>query len=332
MAAIVPRARENSSDSEYAYLRDESPKDKRFDEARAWADTLQKALVAAGLLRPAERVSQCALELFFDLRPDDDGVLHHKLASAAFCHWRHCPMCQQRRSLRNKARFLEALPGIEKAHPGARWLMLTLTVRNCPVEELRATITAMNKAWNRLTQRSEFQQVKGWVRATEVTKAADDTAHPHFHCLLMVSPSYFAGRHYVTQARWVQVWREVAKLDYDPIVDVRVVRPKVRDGVQVVGALVAAAAEVLKYSTKAEDLAESPEWLAEYIKQVHCLKFLTSGGALAGIFKDKPTDDLVHIDEDGGESELGEPVARLRYDWHPRPKRYARKKQQWTQV
>jgi plasmid rolling circle replication initiator protein Rep len=324
MGNIIPHACQNAIDGEYAYLRDESPKDKRFDEARAWADTLQKALVAAGLLRPAERVSQCALDLFFDLRPDDDGVLHHKLASAAFCHWRHCPMCQQRRSLRNKARFLEALPGIEKAYPGARWLMLTLTVRNCPVEELRATITAMNKAWNRLTQRVEFGKVKGWIRATEVTRADDGSAHPHFHCLLMVLPSYFSHG-YVTQARWVQVWREVAKLDYDPIVDVRVVRPKVRDGVQVAGALVAAASEVLKYATKAEDLAESPEWLAEYIKQVHCLKFLTSGGALAGIFKDKPDDDLVHIDENG-DPELGEPVARLRYDWQPKPKRYARKK------
>ncbi len=334
MANSVVCARESVNETcaveGYSLLREDSPQDHRFDDARAWADALQRALTAAGLLKPAERVSECALELFFDLKPDNDGVLHHKLSGARFCHYRHCPMCQQRRSLRNKARFLDALPRIEQSHPLSRWVMLTLTIRNCEVHELRATIGAMNKGWGRLLKRPEFGQVKGWIRATEVTRGADDSAHPHFHVLLMVPPSYFT-KYYVTQARWAQVWREVMRLDYDPIVDIRAIRPKSVKGpdgqiVQSVGALHAAVSEVLKYSTKAADLVNSPDWLAAYISQVHHLKFLTSGGALAGIFKDKPDDDLVHVDESA--DELGEAIARKRYDWLPKPKAYARKKPQ----
>jgi plasmid rolling circle replication initiator protein Rep len=332
MGAIVPKLQSHATPvpDGYSLLRNDSPQDAHFDDLRAWADAIQRALLAAGLTKQAQRVSRCATELFFDLRADADGVLHHKLASAWFCHFRHCSMCQHRRSLRHKAKFLAALPRIEAAHPLARWLLLTLTVRNCPVTQLRSTIGAMNKGWNRFVQRPEFAQVKGWVRATEVTRnRADDSAHPHFHCLLMVPPSYFSGKHYVTQERWAQVWREVMRLEYHPVVDIRAVRPKMvkgQDGqlVQSKSPLAAAVAEVLKYSTKAADLVESPEWLAAYIRQVHCLKFLTSGGALKGIFKESEDDDLVHVADE--EQVLDDPIARLRYDWHPKPKRYARKR------
>jgi hypothetical protein len=144
----------------------------------------------------------------------------------------------------------------------------------------------------------------------------------------MVPPSYFS-MHYVSQARWVELWREAMRLDYTPIVDVRVIRPKVtKMGGQVVqsrSALAAAAAEVLKYSTKAADLVDSPEWLAAYIAQVRCLKSIASGGALKGVFRERSDDDLVHIDEDG-EAGLGESVARWRYDWHKSLKRYVRRR------
>ena len=56
-----------------------------------------------------------------------------------------------------QARFYQFLPKLVTEHPKARWLFLTLTVRNCPVTELGDTLTAMNAAWQRLKDRKEFR-------------------------------------------------------------------------------------------------------------------------------------------------------------------------------
>ena len=68
-----------------------------------------------------------------------------------------------------QARFYQALPALEQEHPKARWIFLTLTVPNCPVEELRATLQEMGKGWQRLIKRKEFKPVLGFIRTTEVT-------------------------------------------------------------------------------------------------------------------------------------------------------------------
>lgn len=43
-----------------------------------------------------------------------------------------------------QARFYQSLPKIVAEYPGARWLFLTLTVRNCSIDALGETLTAMN--------------------------------------------------------------------------------------------------------------------------------------------------------------------------------------------
>ncbi|MDK7192887.1 protein rep, partial [Bifidobacterium sp. UMB1197] len=85
-----------------------------------------------------------------------------------------------------QARFYQALPKIVADYPSSRWLFLTLAVRNCAIDDLGETLTAMNSAFQRLKDRKEFAPVQGWIRATEVTRGKDGSAHPHFHCLLMV--------------------------------------------------------------------------------------------------------------------------------------------------
>ncbi len=101
-----------------------------------------------------------------------------------------------------QARFYQAMPRLAAEHPKARWIFLTLTVKNCQISELRDTLKHMNASWQRLKDRKEFKPVSGWIRSTEVTRGKDGTAHPHFHALLMVPPSWFT-RHYIKQlAGW----------------------------------------------------------------------------------------------------------------------------------
>jgi hypothetical protein len=54
------------------------------------------------------------------------------------------------------------------------------------------------------------------------------TAHWHSHSLLVVDKKALSDHRYVRQAEYVALWRRALRVDYNPIVDVRVVRN--RDG------------------------------------------------------------------------------------------------------
>ncbi|MDI5820602.1 protein rep, partial [Salmonella enterica subsp. enterica serovar Kentucky] len=41
-------------------------------------------------------------------------------------------------------RFYQSLPKIVADYPDARWMFVTLTVRNCDIADLGETLTAMN--------------------------------------------------------------------------------------------------------------------------------------------------------------------------------------------
>ncbi|TRD65620.1 replication protein, partial [Salmonella enterica subsp. enterica serovar Muenchen] len=123
-----------------------------------------------------------------------------------------------------QARFYQALPKIVVDYPSVRWLFLTLTVRNCEIGELGTVLTAMNAAFKRMEKRKELSPVQGWIRATEVTRGKDGSAHPHFHCLLMVQPSWFKGKNYVKHERWVELWRDYLGENYERHNDRRAVK------------------------------------------------------------------------------------------------------------
>jgi plasmid rolling circle replication initiator protein Rep len=330
---IVPKAKAAKG---LQFLAADSPSDETWDKHRAYGDQLSEMLADAAMGRAAVRVRDCAEALFFALRADSGtGELKWKLKSAPFCRFRHCPICQWRRSMRTKATVMSALPTILQQYPTARFVLLTLTIKNCPVTELRQTILSMNRGWKRLIQREDWPAL-GWIRGVEVTAGKDCTAHPHFHALLMLPASYFSGKGYVPTKEWVQRWRQVMRLDYDPTCDIRTI--KVKAGIQEAAkgtdarllAISSAVSEVAKYATEPEDLMScGPDWLREYVAQVNALKFLTSGGVLKGVLKDVrkkkgEDEDLVHVE--GEEPVEGEVEDLLSYHWRRKLKRYARKR------
>ena len=228
-----------------------------------------------------------------------------------------------------QARFYQALPGIVQDYPKARWLFLTLTVRNCDITDLGDTLSQMNKAFQRLKDRKEFKPLLGWIRTTEVTKGKAGTAHPHFHALLMVPPSWFT-RHYVRQSRWVDLWQECLRVPYAPTVDIRTVKPKAPKADQVnlvdstIEALQGAVAETLKYSTKPDDMTDqggSDGWFLELTRQTHKRRFVATGGSLKDVLKlDEETDDDLAL-ADGEGTDDG---SRLAFDWKTGKRRFMR--------
>jgi plasmid rolling circle replication initiator protein Rep len=299
-------------------LTDYSERDKPWDVHKAQSDRVASIYAQEfEFCNLAARVLSCAGLLMFAWVPDrESGELALRLRGAKFCRVRHCPVCQWRRSMMWQARFYEALPGLQAAFPAHRWVFLTLTVRNCPVGDLRATLAAMHSAWKRLSLRPEFRPVVGFVRTTEVTRGADGSAHPHFHCLLLVSSSYF-GRDYVSQARWVEIWQSCARLDYVPVVDVRAVKGELSKAIQ----------ETLKYSVKPSDMESDSEWFLEMTRQVHKLRFVATGGVLKDVLKpeEKITNEDLVLADGSGEGEESD-LPKLSFGWDRPVKRYRRKR------
>lgn len=312
------------------YLSECSPKDRPWDIHRAQADQVATIYLSADdsrwFRRLGERVRMCSEVLQFGWSPDGCGVLTLKLRQAWFCRVRHCCVCQWRRSLMWMARFREAFPRVLAQSPKARFVFLTVTIRNVRINELGGTLRQMSTAWGRLVKRTEFASVVGWIRAVEVTRGRDGSAHPHYHVLLMVPAGYFrqSEKKYVTQPEWAAAWRESLRVDYEPIVHVTAVKPKRAawlDGRPTTG-LVDAARETFKYAVKPGDMIADPQWFLELTRQLHKRRFIASGGILKDVLRenDETNDDLLLLGE--GQPDEG---AGFYFDWWRPVRRYKRR-------
>ena len=304
------------------YLSDISPADKPWDIHRAQSEELAKIYETLGYSRYSERIGECSQWLTYAMKSNDDGEVRLKLREARFCRVRHCLVCQWRRSLMWRAKFIKALPEIQVQHPTGRWIFVTLTVRNCELTNLRATLTWMNGAWSKLIRRKEFPAL-GFVKSTEVTRGADGTAHPHFHCLMLVPAGYFS-RGYLSHTKWTELWQSCLKADYTPVVDVRVVKSTKLTSDDSLdasnAAMLRAVCETLKYAVKPSDLLADPQWLSELTKQLQKTKAISVGGVLKEFFSEDEPEDLINgeIEED----EKSEDDAILNFIWSSVVKRY----------
>ena len=292
------------------YLSEISPEDKLWDKHRKNAEVAESYYSGSDFDKYAERMSFCSLLLEFGFNTTQNDTLKLKLWSAKFCRVRFCPVCQCRRSYRWKAKMYNVLPQIVEKYPTHRWLFLTITQENVPIAELRETLVEMNKGFQRLIKRKAFPAV-GWMRSTEVTRSRNGDAHQHYHCLLMVKPGYFNSG-YMKQPEWSALWRDVMRLDYDPIIDIRAVRAGTSP--------TALVPELAKYMTKESDLVADREWFLELTKQLHKMRAIATGGILKEYLRDmlEEPKDLIGSDGDG----LDEDFGRLLFGWRSQEKKY----------
>lgn len=314
------------------YLSDYNANDKPWDEHRGLCDEVG-GLYAAALEfeRYAARMADCSGLLLFGWSDNPETAeTRLRLRNAQFCRVRNCPVCQWRRSLMWQARFYQSLPKLVEAYPSARWVFLTLTVRNCAIRELGSTLSLMSSAFQRLKDRKEFKPVLGWIRTVEVTRGKDGSAHPHFHTLMMVPPSWFT-RDYVKHSRWVSLWQDCLRATYEPNVDIRAVKIKKTGEGQnepIAEALQRAVAETLKYAVKPTDMTADPDWFLELTRQTFKRRFVATGGALKDVLKleEESDADLALADtEPDGEADDG---SRLAFAWRSKEKRYKREPKQ----
>lgn len=205
------------------------------------------------------KIANCALTIKAGVTLHPELEPEVKLSAAHLCNTRLCPFCEWRRTRVWRKRLYTGLEALLEEKPKLRGVFLTLTVRNPRLEDLGETLDHMNQAWNRLTKRAFFP-TDLWFRRTEVTVsglpgASGYSAHPHFHVLLLVKPSYF-GKGYIKKLEWQKQWMDAARLDYAPIVDVRTAKAKSTDGSAPSANAAGAVQEAAKYAAKATDLME----------------------------------------------------------------------------
>lgn len=251
-----------------------------------------------------ERVRECARILRFGIQPDNSL----RLSNAWFCKNKLCPMCNWRRSLKHGAQISVIIDKALKKHPKARFLFLTLTIKNVDGNSLGDAMKHLTKSFDRLFKRKKVKNnMLAYLRATEVTyNEFEDTYHPHLHILMMVKSTYFKGKgeNYISQDEWQALWKQSAKLDYDPQVNIQAVKPR-KKGDTGADAIKKAVVEVAKYPVKpVNDLKLSDnarrnvvDVLSKHLKRKRQISY---GGLFKEIFQEMNVneDDLVKTSDD----------------------------------
>jgi plasmid rolling circle replication initiator protein Rep len=307
------------------YLSEVSPRHKPWDVRRGEADDVTEVFGGSVLSRHhqyATRVENCSQVLGFahDLLAMKKNKL--RLTNVLFCRVRFCPVCQWRRSLMWQAKVYQALPALMKGYPDTRFLFMTLTIRNCEVKDLRMTLDLMGKAWKRLTELRSWP-ARGWVRAVEITRSVKyRSAHPHYHCLLMVPPAYFQGD-YLKQDEWAELWRQCLRINYRPVVDIRAVKLTLPPDSQRVNNspknMWAVVAEVLKYAVKPSDMVRDHDWFLTLVDQVHKTRGVAIGGILKRYIKERERENLK---SEPGEEPAEETKQQLFFGWKQDVRKY----------
>jgi|SRR5215831_1552119 len=110
--------------------------------------------------------------------------------------------------------------------PHARIVTFTLTRRNVARSALLDDLAKMDHAYDLLMRLGCRTVALGHFRHAEVRFPAPELTHPHFHCLMMVRPTYFRK----FPGQWVDVrdlsnmWGMALGVDYLPIANMAAIR------------------------------------------------------------------------------------------------------------
>jgi len=290
-------------------------REKKIDNVRYWE------LLHILEFKKAERVKDCAEVLEYKLDIETNEM---NLFRVWFCKSRLCPMCNWRRTMKHGIQTQKIVAEVIRQKPKARWLFLTLTVKNVyDGEELNKSLSAMAQGFRRMMQYVKVaKNLVGFMRATEVTvNEIDNSYNQHMHVLLCVESRYFRGaENYISQKEWTQLWKRAMKLDYDPVVDVRAIRPKNKYKSDIKSAI----DETAKYPVKHTDFMTDDEdrnlqIVSDLETGLHRKRLISYGGLLKKVHKELNLDDaedgdLIHTDDEDEANEKGFSIIAM-WNW-----------------
>ena len=295
-----------------------SPRDDKLRVNKLLNETIAQLYDETQYEAYSVRMSSCSLYLCFrQWSNHETGEVKLKLKQLFLCKVRHCPCCSYARSRVWKARLHEGIPKFVTDYPTARFIFLTLTVRNCDITELNSTLKGMSKAFDKLMKRRGLKPyILGYIRSMEVTRnPLTGDAHPHYHVILAVKPNYFS-RGYVPQSQWVNYWQESLNVSYTPVLDVKVVKPNpnlVNDPLGLASSIM----ELCKYCVKHTDMSQDRDWLVELTTQLHGTKHIVLGGLIKQYVNasDPNEQDILKGDNDDDDLDHDDDPVEIFFSW-----------------
>lgn len=151
------------------------------------------------------------------------------VVAKAECRDLVCPTGMRARSRRLATSACDSIESFCKHKPGLQGLMVTLTVRNCPSQELQATVGRVIRAYGELMQRVAVKRAcHAWVRSVELTRNAETREwHVHVHAVWFVERAAYFKRNspiFIIVPKLSKLWQKQLRLDYMPVVDMRPLR------------------------------------------------------------------------------------------------------------
>ena len=247
-------------------------------------------------------ISKCAREIFatvYKHKHIEDK--YKKELSFYTCKSKFCPLCNYNKSRKWSSAIFKRVTELQEKEE-QRFIFLTLTVKNCKIGELDPTIKNMNRAWLVFWKKHLSKQFNGFVKILELTFPNGKDAHPHFHVLLSTNKNYFykSNKKYLTTQKISEVWGRLLKVDYKPIVDIRIIKPKMIKGEWVSKeAIPAVVAEMTKYPMKDTDYRKlSEETMVILYEQLYRKRLIATGGNLKINISKIEKSDVEDMDED----------------------------------
>ena len=237
---------------------------KKLQEKKNRGYLLAASYARLGDTDRAQLVADCGT--YIGIQDTGEGAA---IVEANFCKQRLCPSCSWRRSIKIYGATSRILDHIDATEGKAvKYLFLTLTVRNVPLERLSETIDHMAEAYHRMTMNKAWKRrVLGAMRTLEVTiNPETHEAHPHYHLILAVPRSYATkgDKLYWTHEDWQAQWQQAARLDYAPQVSIERVKGR-KAGVAEVSKYMAKDTDYLIDSQQAQMGTEEAEALTDYL-------------------------------------------------------------------
>lgn len=247
--------------------------------------------------KKSSQMIECGRVLHFGLYEHLQDHTHEKKLEGMYsCKDKFCPFCNWRRARKLAIQSYELLEAIQKKE-NIRYIFLTLTVKNPLLEDTKSTIKEMNKAFKRMHETIRFKNsIAGFCRILEVHPQKDNPnyTHPHFHCVLAVRSSYFKNI-YIKQDEWQEMWKDALRADYDPSVDVRIIKADHEHD-----PIAKVVAEAFKYPMKSSSLdALTWQQFETLTSELFRVRLLSFGGILkeyreALKHEDVEMGDLIH--------------------------------------
>lgn len=166
--------------------------------------------------KKSKKMLSCASTLTFENMPE--GL---KLVDGVFCGLRLCPMCSWRNARRKALLLFKVLK--TKRHKDKSFIFLTLTVKSCSGDNLKATIDQLLSGWRALTLTKKHPlrlRFSGMLRNLKITYSKKEKLYnPYINVLCECSENYFTKTNnlYLEIENLVQLWRSALSVDYNPI-------------------------------------------------------------------------------------------------------------------